>query len=115
MTLAKFEVIVRGDGVGKNDQEWFPKWMRRYAMNFRNGLIENLPINRSSVVNFSKSLLKNGAPAWQRLQAVRALECYRDLVLQRSEPSLVDVVLKLSQLWGRKHLNNSTSMISVIF
>ncbi|QDV22268.1 integron integrase [Aureliella helgolandensis] len=71
-------------------------------MNFRNGLAINLPINRNSVVKFSQSLLKNGAPAWQRLQAVRALECYRDRVLQRSEPDLTDVILTLTQLARRE-------------
>lgn len=78
MELATFELLVLGEGVGKNDRKWFPKWLRRYTMNFRSGLVDNLPVNRNSVINFSKSLLKNGAPAWQRLQAVRALECYRE-------------------------------------
>ena len=102
MTLAKFEAVVLGDGVGEHDREWFPKWMRRYAMSFRNGLVDDLPVNRTSVINFSKSLLANGAPAWQRLQAVRALECYRDKVLQRSEPDLSDVILKLRQIAKRE-------------
>ncbi len=98
MTLAKFEQVVLGNKVSENDQDWFPRWIRRYAMNFRNGLIDNLPVNRNAVINFSKSLLKNGAPAWQRLQAVRGLECYRNLVLERTEPDLSDVILKLTQL-----------------
>ncbi len=102
MTLAKFEIAVLQDGVGKDDREWFPKWLRRYAVNFRGGLLAELPINRNAVITFSKSLLKNGAPAWQRLQAVRALECYRDRVLQRSEPDLTDVNLTLSQLAKRE-------------
>lgn len=102
MTLARFETAVRGDGVGQNDQEWFPKWLRRYAMSFRNGLTENLPVNRSSVINFSRSLLKSGAPAWQRRQAVRALECYRERVLGRSEPDLSDIILTLTQLAKRE-------------
>ncbi|MCC7336582.1 MAG: integron integrase [Pirellulaceae bacterium] len=102
MTLAKFDLLVLGEGVGENDREWFPKWLRRYAMNFRNGLVDNLPVNRNSVISFSKSLLKNGAPAWQRLQAVRALEYYRDGVLLRTEPSLSDIILTLTQLAKRE-------------
>ncbi len=98
MTLAKFEQVVLGNKVSENDEVWFPRWVRRYAMSFRNGLIDNLPVNRNSVVKFSKSLLKNGAPAWQRLQGVRALECYRNLVLERSEPDLSDVILTLTRL-----------------
>ncbi|WP_236622137.1 hypothetical protein, partial [Novipirellula maiorica] len=49
-------------------------------------------------MSFSRTLLASGAPAWQRYQAVRAVECYRDLVLARSEPDLSDVVRTLAKL-----------------
>jgi integron integrase len=98
VSLAKFEREILGDRVSKNDQVWFPKWLRRYAMCFPKGLINDLPVNRNAAVRFSKSLLKNGAPAWQRHQAVRALECYRDFVLKKSQPDLADMVLFLAGL-----------------
>jgi integron integrase len=43
-------------------------------------------------------LLASGAPAWQRLQAMRALECYRHLVLKKDEPDLSDLIQKLAGL-----------------
>ena len=104
MTLAQFEREVLGDRVGENDRVWFPRWVRRYALSFRKGLVDNLPVNEHTVLRFSRALLANGAPAWQRWQAVRAVECYRDLVLKRSEPDLSHVVTTLAKL-GRRERN----------
>lgn len=105
MTLAQFEREVRiGDRLGESDQIWFPRWLRRYALNFRGGLVGELPVNEHGVVRFSKGLLKNGAPAWQRWQAVRAVECYRDFVLRKSVPDLSAMVATLAKL-GRLERN----------
>ncbi len=41
--------------------------------------------------------MKSGTPAWQRLQGVRAVEAYRDLVLNVSEPDLT----QMKQILGR--------------
>lgn len=98
MSLEKFELLVRGDGVGQNDQVWFPKWLRRYAMSFPNGMFGELPVNRDAVIRFSTAIRKNGAPAWQRYQAVRAIETYKNLVLRRTEPDLSDVIRALAGL-----------------
>ena len=90
MTLVEYDKAIRlDDNLGRNDREWFPKWVRRYALGFRGGLKRNLPVNRHAVIEFSKGLLKSGAPAWQRWQAVRAIECYRNSILKRSEPAPV--------------------------
>jgi len=104
MSLGQFEREVLGDRLGVNDQIWFPRWLRRYAMSFRNGMEDELPVNLDSVVSFSRSLLANGAPAWQRWQEVRAVKFYRDSVLRRTEPDLSDVITKLAQL-GRAERN----------
>ncbi|WP_162276009.1 integron integrase [Roseimaritima ulvae] len=66
--------------------------------------MDDLPVNKDLVVKFSRSLLANGAPAWQRWQAVRAVEFYRDFVLRRSEPDLSEMVMILARL-GRKERN----------
>ncbi|WP_404308177.1 hypothetical protein [Neorhodopirellula lusitana] len=105
MTLARFEMTVKSaDGVDDNDQVWFPKWLRRYAMTFPKGLTDELAVNRDTTLRFSRSLLESGAPAWQRWQAVRSLECYRNLVLGRAEPDLSSVIAKLAQL-GKQERN----------
>ncbi len=102
MSPAKFEREVLGNRLGENDELWFPKWLRRYAMSFPGGMVNDLPVNRQAVVRFSKSLLENGAPAWQRRQAVRAVECYRDLVLQKSQPDLADMIYDPAIGWSGK-------------
>ncbi|WP_231603795.1 site-specific integrase [Neorhodopirellula pilleata] len=73
-------------------------------MSFRKGLTDELPVNRDAALQFSRSLLKSGAPAWQRWQAVRAVEYYRDLILQRSQPDLSKIVATLAQM-GKQERN----------
>lgn len=105
MSVIEFEKKLPGFAdLSENDRTWFPRWLRRYKLGQRGAIDDNVPVNRDSVMSFSRALLANGAPGWQRWQAVRALECYRDLVLGRSEPDLSDVVLKLAQL-GRQERN----------
>lgn len=105
MTLANFEMVVASDdAIGESDRVWFPKWVRRYALTFAKGLTDDLPVNRDTTLRFSRSLLEKGAPAWQRWQAVRALECYRDRVLQKPEPDLSGIIAKLAQI-GKQERN----------
>jgi integron integrase len=63
-----------------------------------------LAVNRETTLRFSRSLLESGAPAWQRWQAVRSLECYRDLILRRSEPDLSEIVAVLAKM-GKQERN----------
>ncbi|GEM_PF-1667783 len=70
MSLEKFEMqIGASTQVGENDRVWFPRWIRRYALSVRKGLVNDLPVNRESTLRFSRTLLESGAPAWQRWQA----------------------------------------------
>ncbi len=98
MLVVKFERKVAAcERLKENDRIWFPRWLRRYALAQR-GRDNNLPVNRGTVVAFSRSLLESGAPAWQRWQSVRAVECYRDFVLEKTEPDLSHIVLTLTKL-----------------
>lgn len=96
MSLAAFRSKLHLAHYGENDQVWFPKWLARYAAGkpLTTGL---LPVTESLVTEFSRSLMKSGAPAWQRLQCVRAVEAYRNLVLNVSEPDLT----AMKQILGR--------------
>ncbi len=96
MSLAAFRSKLHLAHYGENDQVWFPKWLARYAAGkpLTTGL---LPVTESLVIEFSRSLMKSGTPAWQRLQGVRAVEAYRDLVLNVSEPDLTE----MKQILGR--------------
>ena len=76
MRLVVFEKEVASSlKIGENDRLWF----RRYALSVRIALSTDLPVNEHAVIRFSKSLLNNGAPAWQRWQAVRAVKKARPL------------------------------------
>ena len=97
-------VLLAKDDLSENDFTWFPRWISRYSMEFRGGADKELPVNKQVVIKFSRSLLERGAPAWQRWQAVRAIECYRDLILGRKEPDLSEVIAVLAKL-GRGERN----------
>lgn len=96
MSLQEFKQRVATSKFRKNDKQWFPRWLQRYATSAP--VIEGRhPVTVDHVTQFSRSLRDNGTPAWQRLQAVRAVEAYRDLVLETEEPSLADVRVTLSR------------------
>jgi len=96
MSLAAFRSKLHLAQYGEKDQIWFPKWLARYAAGkpLTAGL---LPVTEALVIEFSRSLMRSGTPAWQRLQGVRAVEAYRDLVLKVSEPNLTE----MKQILGR--------------
>jgi hypothetical protein len=97
MAVKKFCTLLHELKLGKKDKLWFPRWIRRYAWSV--GVVEgDLFVSEASVKEFSRSLLRNGTPAWQRLQAVRAVEAYRDLVLHTDQPSLREIRLTLGRL-----------------
>lgn len=69
MSLAVFRERIHQGPMAENDRNWFPKWVARYAdgKSLTSGF---LPVTLDLVVEFSRSLLKSGTPAWQRLQGV---------------------------------------------
>lgn len=87
MSLQAYRAALSASEIGKNDRQWFPRWVMRY----HEGLGQpqgQLPVTAEQVEKFLKSLVRSKTPAWQRLQAVRAIESYRNLVLKTAEPSL---------------------------
>jgi hypothetical protein len=97
MSVRKFCLLLNEAKVGKNDQVWFPRWIRRYA-----SLVEtvqgNLSVTEAEVIRFLRTLRDNGTPAWQRLQAVRTVESYRNLVLKTDQPALHEIRQTLGRL-----------------
>ena len=73
MCVKGFCAFLPATKFGKNDKRWFPRWIRRYAesVNVTDG---PLPITEDLVIRFSRSLRDHAVPAWQRLQAVRAVD-----------------------------------------
>ncbi len=95
----------------KNDKDWFPKWIRRYESHLRTvGKLDNekqLPVRYDDVVLFCRTLLRNGARAWQRLQAVRCVEAYRNLILKTHEPPLFEIRKTLNRLNEKERYEES--------
>jgi hypothetical protein len=106
MSVEMFGRALHEAKLGKNDKEWFPRCIRRYASSVK--LVDGrLPVSREEVIRFLRSLLKSQTPAWQRLQAVRAIEAYRNLVLQTAEPSLQAIRQTLSRLADQERATGS--------
>lgn len=96
MSLVRFQQRLQEASYGENDKKWFPRWLARYAEG-KSTDAEMLPLTKALVVEFSRSLLKSSTPAWQRLQGVRAVEAYRDLVLGIAEPCLKEMKTTLAR------------------
>lgn len=84
--------------VGKNDRVWFPRWIRRYAGFLKQARDQTLRVDEAELVQFLRSLRDAKLPAWQRLQAARAIEAYRQHVLGTTHPSLVKIKQTLQRL-----------------
>jgi integron integrase len=100
MCVGKYCQLLHNSKAGKNDKKWFPRWIRRYAATVTADGTgrKRLPMTESTVIRFLRELRDNGTPAWQRLQAVRAVELYRDLVLNTDQPALYDIRRTLGRL-----------------
>ena len=102
MTVSKFEKVLPLLKIGKADREYFLKWLKRYggwARRNRNcHQDEDLPSATEDVIEFCRDLLRSKTPAWQRRQAVRAIEAYRDSILQTQEPCYKEIINTLGQL-----------------
>ena len=70
MSLITFRRRLHESTYGENDRKWFPRWLARYVEG-KTQTNKVLPVTKPLIVEFSKSLLKSGTPALQRLQGVR--------------------------------------------
>ena len=97
MSVDRFCAILPGTKLPRADKTWFPRWIRRYASSCGD-LGGSLSVSERQVVEFLRSLRDHGTPAWQRLQAVRAIEAYQSLVHGVDAVELRHIHLALSRL-----------------
>lgn len=106
MTVAKYEKVMPILKMGKADGKYFVRWVKRYGGWTQRTLgvdqEVDLPVTAEDVIAFCRELLKSETPAWQRQQAVRAIESYRDSVLQTHEPSLKDIISTLERIAAKE-------------
>jgi integrase len=106
MSVARFGALVAGTKLNDADKKWFPRWLRSYASSLK--ITEgDIRVTEAEVIAFSRSLRDSKTPAWQRLQAVRAIEAYRDLVLRSDEPSLQTIRQTLSRIADQERADGS--------
>ena len=107
MSIERFQVVLKLANIEESDRVWFGRWLRRYAVFLRQSETEFLQISQSGVKQFCRTLLASAVPAWQRLQAVRAIEFYRNEVLATAEPDLLEIRQILSRTAdGERHSVN---------
>jgi integron integrase len=97
MSVERYCTRVRDSSLTPADRQWFPAWIRRYAEATKT-THGPLTVTREGVIGFLKMLRDGGTPAWQRLQATRAIEAYQMLVLGGPGPPLQDIRTTLSRL-----------------
>lgn len=97
MSVSQFSQTIHSFELAQNDVTWFPRWLARYASSCGKSKTEPLEVSESSVIVFLQSLLAKNIPAWQRLQAARAIQSYQRKILQTDKPSLATICQKLEQ------------------
>ena len=92
MSVERFLVVLKLARIHEDDGVWFGRWLRRYAVFLRQPDSVPLLVSQASVKQFCRTLLAREVPAWQRLQAVRAIEFYRNQMLETAGTSLVGAI-----------------------
>jgi integron integrase len=105
MTLTLLRRAVHSANLHDHDRAWYPQWIQQYARFLKSDASQDLAVAHHTTIAFLQQLKARQRPAWQRLQAVRAIEFYRNQVLKASEPSLSDIREKLAELATREQVS----------
>lgn len=124
MSVEAFSGLLGRCDVSPTGKRWFPVWVGRYASHLSKSPTARLAVDRETVIGFLRSLRDTGVPAWQRLQAVQSIECYRDVVHCVASPPLNDIAQTLREIAERErraasepvtsdpHLDESVGLIN---
>ncbi|MEP3479508.1 MAG: integron integrase, partial [Fuerstiella sp.] len=82
---------------GQEERRWLPRWYQRFEDELQTRKLAAADVDQASVVRFLKSLVNQGIPAWQRLQAAKAIEAYHAKVLSDPVSGLEDIIQQLAQ------------------
>ncbi len=107
MSVARMNVVIRRSKLAEKDKTWFLRWGESFAR-FQNAKPhQNLVAEPALVIEFLIEQKNRGKTAWQRLQAVRAIEFYRTDVLKQREPTLDEIRQALSKLAERERRDDN--------
>lgn len=105
--IVEFAKLVQNENLSKADREWFPKILTKFATFSRQREHKPLDCSRDNVIRFLRSMLAARKPAWQRLQAARAIELYQRLVLKLPTVDFQPIIEKLEEINRDDHLNKT--------
>ncbi len=97
VTVELFRDRLGRSQVHPNDRRWMPMWVAEYASQ-QPSEAERLEVSDERVLCFLRSLRDRGVPAWQRLQAARAIEWYQGIVLKHGYVDFSPYIVKLGEL-----------------
>src|SRR5687767_2458408 len=98
MSLEHASAALKAGQLADHDRIWFPKWLARFAAWNRCQPGTRLPVQQDLLIAFLRSIKSQGKPAWQRLQAVRALEFYTNHVLHQPAPWIAGIAARLAEV-----------------
>ncbi|MBS0204245.1 MAG: hypothetical protein JSS49_15185 [Planctomycetes bacterium] len=73
---------------------------------------QTVPVDYDRVVDFLKTLKSHGKVAWQRLQAVRAIEFYARSVREIALPELADIRRKLGEMAEQERTSGRSGIVT---
>jgi len=76
MSVEEFRQRMARSGAEKNDCKWLLIWIEKYARFHKFADGEPLAVNVDLAIAFLQDMKSRSSPAWQRLQAVRAVQNY---------------------------------------
>ena len=111
MSLERFRRAVLCLDIGEQDKKWLPKWMAGYCQFHRLSCREDglLPVELGLVIAYLRSLRDTGKPAWQRLQAAKAIAAYQTTLRRSQDVDFKPIFTKLQELAGREKNMGPTS------
>ena len=106
MTVASFRRCVALKKLKDGDRQWLPKWLSAYAK-FHGVKSEDvqLDMDEARAIAFLRSLRDRKVEAWRRLQAMRAMELYQQVILRTPNVDFLPIRKKLMELAAAEKAN----------
>lgn len=99
--LELYQRCVAVKNLNEKAAKWFPRWFEAYVRHHRfhtKESVERVPVTKELLILFLQNLRDKHVAAWQRLQAMEAIELYYHLVLRTNDLDFTPIRNKLSEL-----------------
>lgn len=109
--LNEFNRIVNNSRLATAKQLWFPNPRKQFAEFTQPVPQQPLKVDRATVVPFLQFPRDSDRPAWQRSQAIEAIQYYSETILQQNPIDLHPVQLKLKEIAPAEQVQSDGSAI----